>query len=64
MTEPDYKIQELFDFDKMLPYYKVLKVIPTGEYVLFKRCDNLEQAEFCVRMGRKYGKPIYYYVED
>lgn len=64
MTEPDYKIEELFDFDKMQLYYKVLKLTPTGEYVLLRKCDELMQAKVCVRMGRKYKKPIYHYVED
>ena len=36
MTDPDYKIQELFDFDEMKVYYKVLKLSPTGEYFLSK----------------------------
>ena len=64
MTEPDYKIEELFDFDKMQPYYLVLKLTLTGEYVLLRKCDDLMQAKVCVRMGRKYKKRIFHYVED
>ena len=63
-NEPDYKIQELFDFDKMQPYYKVLKLIPTGEYVLVQRYDEFMAAKVCVRMCRKYKNPIFHYVED
>ena len=64
MTEPDYKIQELFDFDEMKVYYKVLKLSPTGEYFIIKRFDDLMAARVCVKMARKYNKPIYHYVED
>jgi len=64
MTKPDYKIEELFDFDEMQPYYNVLKLTLTGEYVLVKKCDELMQAKVCVRMSRKYKNPIYHYVED
>lgn len=64
MTEPDYKIQELFDFDEMKVYYKVLKLSPTGEYFIIKRFDDLMTARVCVKMARKYKQPIYHYVED
>ena len=65
MTKPDYKIQELFDFDKMKVYYKVLQLSPpTGEYFFIKRFDDLMTAKVCVRMMRKYKQPIYHYVED
>ena len=64
MTNPDYKIQELFDFDEMKVYYKILKLSPTGEYFFIKRFDELMRAKCCVRMARKYDKPIYHYVED
>jgi hypothetical protein len=38
MTEPDYKIQELFDFDEMRLYYKVLQLSPpTGEYFFYQK---------------------------
>ena len=64
MTNPDYKIQELFDVDEMKTYYKVLKLSLTGEYFFIKRFDELMAARVCVRMMRKYSKPIYHYVED
>jgi hypothetical protein len=64
MTNPDYKIQELFDFDEMKPYYKVLKLTPIGEYFFFAQFDELMKAKCCVRMARKYKEPIYHYVED
>jgi hypothetical protein len=64
MTDPDYKIQELFDFDEMKVYYNVLKLSLIGEYFFMKRCDDLMAAKDCVRMARKYKQPIYHYVED
>lgn len=64
MTNPDYKIQELFDFDEMKPYYNVLKLSITGEYLFIKRFNELMTARVCVRMARKYKNPIYHYVED
>jgi hypothetical protein len=64
MTEPDYKIQEFFDFDEMKVYYKVLKLLPIKEYVFFAQFNELMKAKDCVRMARKYNKPIYHYVED
>ena len=64
MSDPDYKIEELFDFDKMKQYYNVLKLTLTGEYVLVKKCDDFMTAKVCVRMGRKYKKRIFHYVED
>ena len=64
MTNPDYKIQELFDVDEMKTYYKVLKLSLTGDYYFIKRFDELMTAKVCVRMMRKYNKPIYHYVED
>lgn len=64
MTNPDYKIQELFDVDEMKTYYKVLKLSPTGDYYFIKRFDELMTAKVCVRMMRKHNQPIYHYVED
>ena len=65
MTNPDYKIQELFDFGEMKVYYKVLQLSPpTGDYCFIKRFDELMAARVCVRMMRKYKQPIYQYVED
>lgn len=64
MTNPDYKIQELFDVDEMKTYYKVLKLSPTGDYCFIRRFDELMAARVCVRMMRKYKQPIYHYVED
>ena len=64
MTEPDHKIEELFDFDKMQPYYLVLKLSVTKEYMLIKRFDDLDVAKHCVRMMRKYKNRIFHYVED
>ena len=66
MTDPDYKIQELFDVDRMCRYYVVLKKThPMDiEYHSIKKFDELEKAKECVRRLRKYKQPIYHYVED
>jgi hypothetical protein len=67
MTNPDYKIQELFDVDRMCRYYVVLKraLIPIDmEYHTIKKFDELEKAKECVRQLRKYKEPVYHYVED
>lgn len=68
MTNPDYKIQELFDVDRMCRYYVVLKraYIPMGndDYHTIKKFDDLEKAKECVRQLRKYKESVYHYVED
>lgn len=64
MTEPDYKIEELYDFAEMKVYYNVLKLSPTGEYFFIKKCDELMAAKACVKMARKYKNRIFHYVED
>lgn len=63
MTNPDYKIQELYDIDRMCRYYVVLKNV-TFEYHSIKKFDELEKAKECVRQLRKYKQPVFHYVED
>lgn len=67
MTNPDYKIEELFDVDRMCRYYVVLKraLIPTidMEYRTIKNFDDLQKAKECVRQLRKYKEPVYHYVD-
>ena len=68
MTNPDYKILETFDVDRMCRYYIVLEraYIPMGnyDYHTIKKFDELEKAKECVRQLRKYKQPVYHYVED
>lgn len=65
MTDPDYKIEELYDIDRMCRYYVVLKkAFAIDEYHIIKNFDDLEMAKKCVRELRRYKKPIYHYVED
>ena len=65
MTEPDYKIQELFDTDRMCRYYIVWKLSRNlVEYYKVRQFDGLEEAKRCVRELRKYKQPIYHYIED
>jgi hypothetical protein len=66
MTNPDYRIEERFDFDEMSTYYVIQKYcLAQREYVLQspKRFGQLMQAKEAIRMLRRYKQPIYHYVE-
>jgi hypothetical protein len=66
MTNPDYRIEERFDFDEMSTYYVIQKYsVAQNEYVLQspKRFPELMQARAAINMLRKYREPIYHYVE-
>ena len=63
MTNPDYKIQELFDPENMRVYFMVFSMRPTPN-LIGSQFDTLEEAKECVRMCRKYKEPVYHYVED
>ncbi len=66
MTNPDYRIEEYFDFDEMTTYYLIQKYcLAQREYVLHstKRFGQLMQAKEAIRMLRRYKQPIYHYVE-
>jgi hypothetical protein len=66
MTNPDYRIEEYFDFDEMTTYYLIQKYcLAQREYVLQspKRFGQLMQAKEAIRMLRRYKQPIYHYVE-
>jgi hypothetical protein len=66
MTNPDYRIEEYFDFDEMTTYYLIQKYcLAQREYVLHstKRFGQLMQAKEAIRMLRRYKEPIYHYVE-
>ena len=60
MTEPDYKIEELFDPENMRVYFVVISMTR----IIGPRFDTLEEAKECVRMCRKYEDRIFHYVED
>ena len=53
MTNPDYKIEELFDPENMRVYFVVISMIPTPR-IIGPQFDTLEEAKECVRMCRKY----------
>jgi len=63
MTDPDYKIEELFDPENMRVYFIVISMRPNPS-VIGPQFDTLESAEYCVRMCRKYKNRIFHYVED
>lgn len=63
MTNPDYKIQELFDPETMRVYFRVISMIPIPR-IIGPQFDTLEEAKECVRMCRKYEDRIFHYVED
>ena len=63
MTNPDYKIKELFDPENMRVYFSVISMGPTPS-LIGPQFDTLDDAKYCVRMCRKYKEPVYHYVED
>ena len=63
MTDPDYKIEELFDPENMRVYFVVISMIPTPS-IISPQFDTLEEAKECVRMLRKYKNRIFHYVEN
>ena len=63
MTEPDYKIEEIFDPENMRVYFRVFSMKPNPS-VIGPQFDTLEEAKECVRMCRKYKNRIFHYVED
>ena len=66
MTNPDYRIEEYFDFDEMTTYYLIQKYcLAQREYVLQspKRFPELMQAKEAIRMLRRYKQPIYHYCD-
>ena len=64
MTEPDYKIEEIFNTELMRVYFRVYSMRPIKYDVIGPRFDTLEEAKECVRMCRKYENRVWHYVED
>lgn len=68
MTEPDYKIEELFDPGKMQAYFQIYDmrsipcIVTDREYKIIQ-VDTLEEAKECVRMLRKYKNRVFHYVD-
>ena len=63
MTDPDYKIEEVFEPENMRVYF-VVYVLGVNPYLIHREFDTLEEAKDCVRMLRKYKERIFHYVED
>lgn len=53
MTNPDYKIKELFDPETMRVYFRVISMRPERTRVIGPQFDTLDDAKYCVRMCRK-----------
>ena len=64
MTDPDYKIEEIFDPEQMRVYFRVYGHSGPTAYAVGPRFGTLEHAKECVRMCRKYEKRVWHYVED
>jgi hypothetical protein len=63
MTEPDYKIEELYDVEELKVYFVVYSMKPLV-FEVKRRFDTLGEARQVVRMLRKYKERIFHYVED
>jgi hypothetical protein len=63
MTDPDYRIEEMFEPENMRVYF-VVYVLGANPYLIRRQFDTLEEAKDCVRMCRKYKERIFHYVED
>jgi len=61
MIDPDYKIEEIFNPEKMEVYFRVYSLSAS---IIGPRFDTLEEAKDCVRMCRKYENRVFHYVED
>ena len=63
MTEPDYRIEEIFEPEHMRVYFSVYSLKPTPSLIR-RQFETLEEAKECVRLCRKHRKRIFHYVED
>ena len=63
MTDPDYRIEEMFEPENMRVYF-VVYVLGANPYLIRCQFDTLGEAKNCVRMCRKYKERIFHYVED
>jgi hypothetical protein len=63
MIDPDYKIEEIFDPERMEVYFRVYALNPSTTFVN-RRFETLDKAKDCVRMCRKYENRVFHYVED
>jgi hypothetical protein len=67
MTEPDYKIEELFNIETLKVEFVIYRTALDGSWWQFrdiKGFDTLEEAKEVVRMLRKYKKRVFHYVEE
>ena len=65
MIDPDYKIEEIFDPERMEVYFRVYALNSDRSYTFFnRRFATLEEAKDCVRMCREYKNRVFHYVED
>jgi hypothetical protein len=65
MTEPDYKIEELFNTRILKVQFVIYaRTYDSWTYAVDNRFDTLEEAKEVVRMLRKYKERVFHYVEE
>lgn len=66
MTEPDYKIEELFNTRILKVQFVIYArtIYDSWTFAVDNRFDTLEEAKEVVRMLRKYKERVFHYVEE
>ena len=64
VNEPDYRIEEVFDPEGMLIYFRIWRVKPEPGLATCRTFTDLEKARECVRMLRKYRDRVFHNIED
>ena len=65
MTEPDYKIEELFNTRILKVQFVIYaRTYDSWTFAADNRFDTLEEAKEVVRTLRKYKKRVFHYVEE
>jgi len=65
MTEPDYKIEELFNTRILKVQFVIYaRTYDSWSFAVDDRFDTLEEAKEVVRILRKYKKRVFHYVEE
>jgi hypothetical protein len=65
MTEPDYKIEELFNTRILKVQFVIYaRTYDSWTFAVDTRYDTLEEAKEVVRILRKYKDRVFHYVEE
>jgi hypothetical protein len=61
-----YRIQELYDYQKGAPYFKIQRTNLVGEWDFTDTptYDDLELAKYGVKIMKYYAEPRYHYVDE